>query len=60
MTDNAPLIIARYDMKVVSVRTKAEVWPSGVFHYREALNAAGEVVYQSAWGPGATGSVNGY
>ena len=58
--DNLPSIFNRIDMVVTSVSTVVQVFPAGTFHNRQGLNAAGEIIYISPWGPGASGVVNGY
>jgi len=46
---------------VVTVRTPVtQQFNAGIYHYNVNLNSIGEVVSISAWGPGATGLVNGY
>ena len=59
-SDNLPSIFARNETVVTSVSTVTQDFPDGTFHYRQGNNAAGEVVYISPWGPGASGVVNGY
>lgn len=59
-TDNLASIFNRTDMVVTSVSTIVQVFPAGTFHNRQGLNIAGQIVYISPWGPGASGAVNGY
>jgi hypothetical protein len=59
--NNSAVLFTRSNNNVASVTPIAQVFPvSGIYHYNVNVNAAGQAVSISGWGPGSTGLVNGY
>jgi len=59
--NNSAVLFTRSDNTIATTIPIAQVFPvSGVYHYNVNVNAAGQAVSISGWGPGSTGLVNGY
>lgn len=58
--NNIYVTFPRTNTTVTLTTPVAQTFTAGIYHYNVNLNSIGEVVSISAWGPGATGLVNGY
>jgi hypothetical protein len=58
--NNVPVLFTRANSTITLTTPVTQQFTAGVYHYNVNLNSIGEVVSISAWGPGATGLVNGY
>jgi len=58
--NNTPVLFTRSNSTITLRTPVTQQFLAGVYHYNVNMNSIGEVVVISAWGPGATGLVNGY